>query len=402
MRLACVLAASCVIAPCLAAERSYPIDCLPDRVAAWNPVADNPLSLFGAAFLPGIVLGPPGESVHFQGSLTVASFGFGGSIVVAFDDVVIEDGPGADFIVFENAFFGLPAPESAQDDFSIFAEPGLVEVSADGVVWHAFPYNHDALLASAGQAVTQDNYLALTGLAGLTPTFTGNWTVPNDPATFDPLGVGGISGAGGDAFDLADVGLTEARFVRITDADTGSGFPGAGEGFDLDAVVALHARPLAPLTADSDGDRLSDLEELMYYGSNPNLADSDGDGVDDGREVAGCRNPAGASESPWLHAEPRLWLLGSICTEVRWTFMGTGLTYDVVRGDLHGLAQRSNAVDLGPLECLADEDFDLRWSCDAVTPDPSLGFFYLVRTSGFPAYGRSSALEDREATPDCP
>ena len=108
------------------------------------------------------------------------------------------------------------------------------------------------------------------------------------------------------------------------------------------------------------------------------------------------------SSAPWLHAEPRLWLIGSICTEVRWTFMGTGQTYDVVRGDLHALSAPSGPVDLGALNCLADEDSDLRWSCDPVTPDPSLAFFYLVRTSGSVGYGRSSELEDREAVPDCP
>ncbi len=126
----CALATWLVGSLCLAGERSYQIDCLPDRVAVWTPVAQNPQSLFGAAFVPGIVLGPPGESVEFQGSLTVASFGFGGGIVVAFDDLVIEDGPGPDFIVFENAFFKLPLPDSPDDDFSIFAEPGIVEVSA--------------------------------------------------------------------------------------------------------------------------------------------------------------------------------------------------------------------------------------------------------------------------------
>ena len=384
------------------AERSLPVDCLPDRMVVFNPVAANPQSLFGAAFVPGILLGPPGESVPFQGSLTVASLGFGGSVTVVFDDVVIEDGPGPDFIVFENAFFKLPLPETAQDDFHIFAEPGIVEVSADGVIWHTFPFDADALQASAGQDLDKASYLALTGLSGLTPTFVGNWTAPNDPTVFDAQGVGGVSGAGGDAFDLADVGLSEARFVRVTDADTQNGFPGPAEGFDLDAVIAIHARPRLPQTADSDGDRLSDAEELVFHGSNPNLADSDGDGVDDGREVAGCRDPGTTSDQPFVGVVPRLWLSGTGCTELRWTFMGTGHVYDVVRGELVTLIELGGTIDLGTVDCLSDNDGDVRWACDAMTPESGEAFFYLVRIDGEIDYGHSSALEPRQAVPDCP
>ena len=41
--------------------------------------------------------------------------------------------------------------------------------------------------------------------------------------------------AGGDAFDLADLGLESANFVRIV--DSGANILG---GFDLDAVVIVH------------------------------------------------------------------------------------------------------------------------------------------------------------------
>ncbi|MBW2734871.1 MAG: hypothetical protein JRH20_21005, partial [Deltaproteobacteria bacterium] len=50
--------------------------------------------------------------------------------------------------------------------------------------------------------------------------------------------------AGGDPFDLADISLHEARYLRIRD----SGLPSlAGDGtagFDLDAVVLIHYRRL--------------------------------------------------------------------------------------------------------------------------------------------------------------
>ncbi len=50
---------------------------------------------------------------------------------------------------------------------------------------------------------------------------------PTDPAV-----------AGGDAFDLADLGVTEARFVRITDRVDLTGVAGT---FDLDAASIVHA-----------------------------------------------------------------------------------------------------------------------------------------------------------------
>ena len=48
---------------------------------------------------------------------------------------------------------------------------------------------------------------------------------------------------------------------------------------------------LNPLTPDTDGDGLTDYDELFVYGTNPLLADTDGDGMPDGWEVANGLNP---------------------------------------------------------------------------------------------------------------
>ncbi|MCK5516455.1 MAG: hypothetical protein KAI39_06235, partial [Desulfobulbaceae bacterium] len=40
-----------------------------------------------------------------------------------------------------------------------------------------------------------------------------------------------------------------------------------------------------PKDLDSDGDGLTDLDEIQIYGTDPTLADSDGDGLDDGAEA---------------------------------------------------------------------------------------------------------------------
>jgi hypothetical protein len=333
----------------------------------------------------------------FTGSLSVASIGREGTVVLAFDDIVIEDRPGADFIIFENAFYLLPLPLDEDDAFGIFAEAGIVSVSADGQEWFEFPYDRDALDVASSAPVNATTYAALQGLAGVTPSLTGNWSVPDIHGVWDPLGVNGISGGGGDAFDLATVGLSEARFVRIEDGFGIAAPGGSSAGFDLDGIVALHARPLPPLGLDSDGDRISDLAETMLYGTSPTLADSDLDGVDDGREIAGCRDPLSSSDAAQYHGEPRLWLAGGTCTELRWSFGGSGVSYDIVRGDLAALRSNGN---IESASCFEPSIGSVRFSCD--DEQPVGGYFYLVAEVGAAAFGRSSSLLPRTTNLGCP
>ena len=382
---------------------SFPVDCLLDRVVTWRAAEPDPGARYGAANLPGIVLGPPGDSTPTQGSTSVASLGTGGEAVLAWDDVVIEDRPGPDFIVFENAFFVGTPPEGPDDDYSIFDEPGFVEVSADGEHWVRFPWDEDALAEAHGRNIDRDLHRRLRGLAGITPTFTGNWTVPDDPDTWDPEGTHGISGAGGDAFDLATVGLAEARFVRIVDARAENGFPGNAEGFDLDAVVVLHGRPAGPVSGtDTDGDGLPDRVEEVIYGSDPLVADTDGDGTDDGREVAGCRDPSSPGTDPWRIRGPRLFvLIRDGATVLDWSFPGSGVSVDVRRGDLADLLDLGSSVDPGPGECLGDDVAGVRLEDPGADPEPGRGWDYLARISGEDGWGWSSGLAPRQAD-TCP
>lgn len=165
---------------------------------------------FGQDAMPGVVLGPPQGTGSVSGSLDVVSLGNGGVITLGFGDQTILDGEGPDFIVFENAFY------AGGDEDAPFAELGTVEVSADGETWTAFPC--DAVEAPYGAC------------AGWHPVFAG----PTDP-TIDPQDP---AAAGGDAFDLADIGVPSARFVRITDRADLTGLSGA---FDLDAIALVHA-----------------------------------------------------------------------------------------------------------------------------------------------------------------
>lgn len=64
----------------------------------------------GQLQFPAPILGPPRGAGSSQGSLDVVALGNGGQVTLAFGQTRIVDGPGPDFIVFENAFFagGIP------------------------------------------------------------------------------------------------------------------------------------------------------------------------------------------------------------------------------------------------------------------------------------------------------
>jgi len=183
---------------------------------------------FGVASMPGIVEGPPVGGGTTHGSIDVVSLGSGGSIVVSFAPNAIVDGPGPDFIVFENPFW------IAGSSSEVYAEPGEVSVSDDGVTWTTFactPVVDPQVTDGTG---TGPPYGACAGwhVVYSTPQ---DGVSPLDPAV-----------AGGDAFDLADIGVTHARFVRIVDR-TSETCPEAGaqkpttNGFDLDAVAIVNA-----------------------------------------------------------------------------------------------------------------------------------------------------------------
>lgn len=157
----------------------------------------------GRDAMPGIVEGPPRGGGERQGSMDVVSLGNGGMIVVAFGGEAIVDAEGPDFVVFENAF---------ESSAGLFAELATVAVSEDGVTWHSFPC--DAIEAPFG------------GCAGHNPVL-----LDGDDGAIDP------STSGGDAFDLADLGVASARYVRVTDRVDIEGDAGV---FDLDAVGIVH------------------------------------------------------------------------------------------------------------------------------------------------------------------
>ncbi len=191
---------------------------------------------FGANFFPGNVLGGPDPDPSISEHMPsvkpseILSLGRGGEIVLEFIDNYINDGEGADFTVFENAFISLWTG-------LVSIEAGIVSVSMDGVTFVEFPYDT----------------ATFAGLAGVTPTK--DTQHPTDPAV-----------SGGDQFDLADVGLSHARFVKITDlGDIKEEAPGAGD-FDLDAVVAINSKAGTPTSVDKGiADMPTDFQLSQNY-----------------------------------------------------------------------------------------------------------------------------------------
>lgn len=166
----------------------------------------------------------------------IEAIGIGGEIVVGFKGKVLINGPGTDFIIFENAFVN-PVNKG------IFAEPGIVSVSQDGINFKEFPFDAETLL----------------GLAGLEPVY-------GDKDPFNP------EVSGGDKFDLSLLDLDYIRYIKIKDTSEIIKYLPQGHkyknpdflltGFDLDAVVALHLEDESILSVNESAEK----NNLMVYG----------------------------------------------------------------------------------------------------------------------------------------
>lgn len=166
---------------------------------------------FGQNKFPQIVMGAPKGMGKTAGSLDVLSLGIGGEIVLDMGPCQIEDGSGADFIVFENTFF------IAGNETAPYAELASVAVSQNGVSFAEFPCSPDSI--------------PYDGCAGWHPVYS---SPEGKISPFEP------SAAGGDAFDLATIEVKSARYVRIRDVRGAQG--GTSSGFDLDAVAVVNGR----------------------------------------------------------------------------------------------------------------------------------------------------------------
>lgn len=167
--------------------------------------------------LPDIVLGCPHGGGEEIGGSHVLSLGHEGSITLEFVDNEVYDEKGADLLIFENSIKPLPGTGAVNPGYDL----AKVEVSADGKEWKTFPFDTGTRKGCAGHSPVYSN----------PDTDEGKKIKPTDPEK-----------AGGEAFDIADVGLKLVRFVRITDLGLSTLGGKTTKGFDLDAVAAVHSR----------------------------------------------------------------------------------------------------------------------------------------------------------------
>ena len=130
--------------------------------------------------------------------------------------------------------------------------------------------------------------------------YAGNLSVMNQHSDLDKDGLLDtdeyLAGTNPTKADTDGDGLTDAEEVKTHGTNPLSA-DSDGDGLGDKEEIQTHGTN--PLSADSDGDGLSDPDELKGksgYVTDPLNADSDGDGMDDGYEVANKYNPLDSSD----------------------------------------------------------------------------------------------------------
>ena len=272
-------------------------------LAAESPFATEVVSYDpGSGGVPGFddpesALGPPSRTsggVLFPSAVTpfqpafmtdeLVSLGTGGALVLGFDHPVRNDpgNPfGIDLIIFGNPFLGDTAPPFGVAG-NLFGEGGEIAVSMDGVIWHPIP------------EVPADGAIPTMGWMDSGPYDTEPGGKPTDfTRPVDPIHSGanlmGMThleiveayngSGGGTGIDLDWVGLSEIRYVRISN-QTSIGSP------EVDAVADVSPDGI---TGDLNGDGLVDGIDLglllAAWASNDPHADLDGNGVVNGADL---------------------------------------------------------------------------------------------------------------------
>ena len=110
--------------------------------------------------------------------------------------------------------------------------------------------------------------------------------------TIDSSINGRITGSG-----TYDIGATAALTATPNSGYFFSGWTGDASGNENPLAITMDSDKTVGATfekdlSDADNDGLTAYDELVTYGTNPNLADTDGDGINDGDEVQQGRSPS--------------------------------------------------------------------------------------------------------------
>jgi len=191
---------------------------------------------YGREYFPSNIFGLPDTAARVDiptvDPKQIVSLGENGEIIVGWKNSYIVDGEGNDFYVFENCF--------TWGEDKLFAEPGIISVSKDGIHFIQFPF---------------DSY-TLDGMAGKRPTY-GTGTIVNGEF-------------GGDGFDLRAIGMDSIRFIKIKDttilvkSDTKHPYYNpVATGFDLDAIVGVHHINKGTISSSEDTELLPYSVQLL-------------------------------------------------------------------------------------------------------------------------------------------
>ena len=178
------------------------------------------------------------------GSTDVFSLGYevgvDNFIVLSWTGWKVTNGPGPDFVVFENPFvFGG----------GVFMDQIVVELSRDGDNWVAFPFDYVA----GDETVYSNDPDDWVGFAGVTPVVYNIETNPVDPfdqqiAGGDPFDLDGLPDDGAEGSAIKAGGFAFLRLVAaatVINPDTGEPFvhDSASNGPDIDGVIARYLVP---------------------------------------------------------------------------------------------------------------------------------------------------------------
>lgn len=132
-----------------------------------------------------------------------------------------------------------------ETQYASWCETAIVEVSQDGKQWYRFPPDYNPSNTTCG-IEPWANTSSFKNLAGVHPVIA---SVSHDGTLKDGIDPTDPSTAGGDAFDLSDIGLTWCRYVRLIDTGNSVDAPGT-EQYDSNGDLILDYGKMSPLGAE--------------------------------------------------------------------------------------------------------------------------------------------------------
>jgi len=219
----------------------YPWTPLTTTAPIMNEVIESPGATFDGTGDPANATNGVRGGGATTGGTDVYSIGISPEswLVLRVSEHAVQNGPGPDFVVFENAFnYG---------DDGVFMDQAVVQVSRDGLTWVTFPFDYTSADETTYSTAPDD----WSGFAGISPVRLNQEATP-DADPFD------AATAGGDRFDLDDLpeadpdavaiknhGFTYVRLVAaaaILNPDTDAPFvhDPIANGPDIDGIAVRH------------------------------------------------------------------------------------------------------------------------------------------------------------------